>query len=104
MRAGPILLPPLLRAATLTTFIHVHCADISNSINRNTHSYTTLPDIYKSFVCQIGTGFTDEVLDKHYQFFKDKIIEKPKPYYRYDDGVEPEVWFDAVQVRRDVTL
>ena len=47
---------------------------------------------------QIGTGFTDEVLDKHYQFFKDQVIEKPKPYYRYDDGAEPEVWFDAVQV------
>ncbi|XP_031574194.1 DNA ligase 1-like [Actinia tenebrosa] len=49
-------------------------------------------------ICKIGSGFTDEFLDKHYQFFKDHIIEKPKSYYRYDDGQEPEVWFDAVQV------
>ncbi|KAK3717328.1 hypothetical protein QZH41_011566, partial [Actinostola sp. cb2023] len=49
-------------------------------------------------ICKIGTGFTDEALDKHFQFFQDHVIEKPKPYYRYDDGLEPEVWFDAVQV------
>jgi len=28
-------------------------------------------------------------------FFKDKIISKPRPYYRYSDQVEPDVWLDA---------
>ncbi|XP_048575636.1 DNA ligase 1 isoform X2 [Nematostella vectensis] len=49
-------------------------------------------------ICKIGTGFTDEVLESHHQFFKDHVIDKPKPYYRYDDGLEPDHWFDAVQV------
>ena len=48
---------------------------------------------------QIGTGFTDEVLDKHHQFFKDHVISGAKPYYRYDDSHSPDHWFDAVQVR-----
>ncbi|CAH3180402.1 unnamed protein product, partial [Porites evermanni] len=49
-------------------------------------------------ICKIGTGFTDELLDKHYQFFKDHVISQPKAYYRYDDSLEPDHWFDAVQV------
>lgn len=46
-------------------------------------------------VCKIGTGFSDEDLEKFAEFFKDKIISKPRPYYRYSDQVEPDVWFDA---------
>jgi len=49
-------------------------------------------------ICKIGTGFTDELLDKHYQFFKDHVISQPKAYYRYDDSLAPDHWFDAVQV------
>ena len=48
---------------------------------------------------QIGTGFTDELLDKHHQFFKDHVISQPKAYYRYDDSLAPDHWFDAVQVK-----
>lgn len=32
---------------------------------------------------QIGTGFTEEDLQKHTTFFKEHIIEKPKSYFRY---------------------
>lgn len=49
-------------------------------------------------VMQIGTGFTDADLEKHATFFKDHVTEKAKPYYRYDSSVEPDHWFDAVQV------
>lgn len=49
-------------------------------------------------ICKIGTGFTDADLEKHATFFKDHVTEKPKPYYRYDSSVEPDHWFDAVQV------
>lgn len=54
-------------------------------------------DMHLIFV-QIGTGFTDVDLEQHAKFFKDHVTEKPKPYYRYDSSVEPDHWFDAVQV------
>ena len=47
---------------------------------------------------QIGTGFKDEDLERHATFLKDHIIDKPRPYYRYDSAHEPDHWFDAVQV------
>lgn len=47
---------------------------------------------------QIGTGFTEEDLQKHSEFFKEHIVPKAKPYYRYDSGLEPDHWFDAAQV------
>ena len=53
---------------------------------------------------QIGTGFTDELLDKHHQFFKDHVISQPKAYYRYDDSLAPDHWFDAVQVNSALFL
>ena len=52
----------------------------------------------KVFRPQIGTGFTDENLDTHTAFFKDHVIDKPKSYYRFEHSLEPDVWFDAVQV------
>ncbi|XP_066292968.1 DNA ligase 1-like isoform X1 [Branchiostoma lanceolatum] len=49
-------------------------------------------------ICKIGTGFKDEDLDQHTEFFKNHVVDKPKSYYRYDSSVEPDHWFDAVQV------
>ena len=47
---------------------------------------------------QMGTGFSDEDLAKHHQFFQDHMIEKPRSYYRYGESVKPDHWFNAVQV------
>ena len=47
---------------------------------------------------QIGTGFKDEDLEKHSEFFKDHVLPQPRPYYCVDSAVEPDHWFDAVQV------
>ena len=47
---------------------------------------------------QIGTGFKDDELEKHAGFFKDHVIDGPRPYYRHGEGVKPDHWFDAVQV------
>ncbi|XP_018325422.1 DNA ligase 1 isoform X2 [Agrilus planipennis] len=49
-------------------------------------------------ICKIGTGFSDEVLQTHTEFLKKHIIEKPKQYYRFDPNIEPDHWFDVVQV------
>ena len=51
------------------------------------------------FLYLIGTGFTDEDLAKHWNFFQNgNIIEKPKSYYAYDSGHEPDHWFEPCQV------
>lgn len=49
-------------------------------------------------VCKLGTGFKDEDLSAHATFLNNHQIEKPKSYYVYDEGLAPDVWFDAVQV------
>lgn len=49
-------------------------------------------------VCKLGTGFKDEDLETHTNFLKEHVIEKPKPYYVFDDSLKPDVWFEAVQV------
>ncbi|CAH0391028.1 unnamed protein product [Bemisia tabaci] len=49
-------------------------------------------------ICKIGTGFSDEMLVQHSEFLKNHKIHEPKSYYRYDSSLEPDHWFDAVQV------
>jgi len=49
-------------------------------------------------ICKIGTGFTDEDLSKHHSFFKEHVIDKPKPYYAYDTTHAVDHWFEPVQV------
>ncbi|RWS25214.1 DNA ligase 1-like isoform X1, partial [Leptotrombidium deliense] len=49
-------------------------------------------------ICKIGTGFKDEDLEKHSEFFRKHIINNPRSYYNIDESIKPDVWFDAVQV------
>ncbi len=47
---------------------------------------------------QIGTGFSDEDLQTYSQFFKSHVIDHPRSYYAYGEGVVADVWFEPVQV------
>ncbi|XP_076271584.1 DNA ligase 1 isoform X2 [Rhynchophorus ferrugineus] len=49
-------------------------------------------------ICKIGTGFTDEDLQTHTEFLKNHVVPQPKSYYRYDSSLEPDHWFEPVQV------
>uniref|UniRef100_A0A182WHA2 DNA ligase n=1 Tax=Anopheles minimus TaxID=112268 RepID=A0A182WHA2_9DIPT len=49
-------------------------------------------------ICKIGTGFSDEDLQRHTEFFRTHIIPQAKPYYRHESNVVPDDWFEAVQV------
>lgn len=49
-------------------------------------------------ICKIGTGFTEESLEKHYNFLKEHVLTQPRPYYRWDNAVAPDRWLAAVQV------
>lgn len=49
-------------------------------------------------ICKLGTGFSDDDLQTHSDFFKPHVIPSAKSYYRYDSSHEPDDWFDVAQV------
>lgn len=49
-------------------------------------------------LCKIGTGFSDEDLQKHHDYFQQYINQKPKSYYAFDDSLAPDHWFEPTQV------
>lgn len=60
-------------------------------------SYDEESEEYQT-ICKIGTGFTDEDLENHYNFLKDHVIDGPRSYYRWDSAAQPDHWFEPVQV------
>ncbi|KAH8320630.1 hypothetical protein KR067_006208, partial [Drosophila pandora] len=44
------------------------------------------------------SGFTDEDLQTHSEFLGKHVISSAKSYYRYDSSLEPDHWFEPVQV------
>lgn len=49
-------------------------------------------------ICKIGTGFSDEDLQKHTEFLRPNVIKAAKSYYCYDASHEPDEWFEPLQV------
>ncbi|KAI9015005.1 ATP-dependent DNA ligase [Gaertneriomyces semiglobifer] len=51
-------------------------------------------------ICKIGTGFSEEQLAEHAQFFKQHIVDGPKSYYSWTDSpnIRPDIWFEPIQV------
>lgn len=57
--------------------------------------YNSSSQTYES-VCNIGTGFSEEVLQSLYDRLKDLVIDRPKPFYSHSTGNkdQPDVWFE----------
>ncbi|KAK6348161.1 hypothetical protein TWF718_005974 [Orbilia javanica] len=57
--------------------------------------YNPSSEQYES-ICNIGTGFSDEVLANLYKQLEPHIIAKPKPYYSHSTVPkdQPDVWFE----------
>ncbi|MQL81886.1 hypothetical protein Taro_014338 [Colocasia esculenta] len=49
-------------------------------------------------ICNIGTGFSEKDLEDRSASLRNKVISKPKPYYRFGDTLNPDVWFEPVEV------
>ena len=61
-------------------------------------AYNSDMEVYET-ICKIGTGFSDQVLQKAYEFFQDKISPNmPKDYRISKDGDTVDVWFNPCAV------
>ncbi|KAL9924277.1 DNA ligase 1 isoform X2 [Glossina fuscipes] len=49
-------------------------------------------------ICKIGTGFSDEDLQTHADFFKNYTLPAKKSYVCCDSSLEPDDWLEPVQV------
>lgn len=49
-------------------------------------------------VCKTGTGFSDEDLSSHFEFFKAHALDQPEINYNVSDKLKPDVWLEACQV------
>merc|ERR1712129_249683 len=49
-------------------------------------------------VCKAGTGFSDEDLKTHYEFFQSRTTPTPDQSYNVSDKMKPDVWLEPAQV------
>ncbi|XP_059055716.1 DNA ligase 1 [Achroia grisella] len=49
-------------------------------------------------LCKIGTGFSDEDLQKLSAALNEHVIDTPRNYYRFDSAHRPDAWFEAARV------
>ncbi|KAH9617783.1 hypothetical protein KSS87_018281 [Heliosperma pusillum] len=49
-------------------------------------------------ICKIGTGFSEVVLEERSSSLRSKVIPNPKPYFRFGDTLQPDVWFEPSEV------
>ncbi|OLN86520.1 DNA ligase 1 [Colletotrichum chlorophyti] len=57
--------------------------------------YNPSSDSYET-VCNIGTGFSEAVLEELHKQLSDIVIDRPKPFYAHSTGGQhqPDVWFE----------
>jgi len=49
-------------------------------------------------VCKAGTGFSDEDLVTHYQFYKERTLLTADPSFNVSDKMKPDKWLEPCQV------
>ncbi|KAI0128386.1 DNA ligase [Xylariales sp. AK1849] len=57
--------------------------------------YNAASDTYET-ICNIGTGFSEQVLEDLHKSLSDIVIDRPKPFYSHSSGGQhqPDVWFE----------
>ncbi|KHO00805.1 DNA ligase (Polydeoxyribonucleotide synthase [ATP]) [Metarhizium album ARSEF 1941] len=57
--------------------------------------YSPADDTYET-VCNIGTGFSEQVLEDLHAQLSEIVIDRPKPFYSHSAGGQhqPDVWFE----------
>ena len=57
--------------------------------NPSTQNYET--------VCNIGTGFSEQILEEFHTQLEEHVIDRPKPFFNHSSvkNDQPDVWFDA---------
>jgi DNA ligase 1 len=57
--------------------------------------YNPSSDTYET-VCNIGTGFSEQVLGELHTQLSEIVIDRPKPFYSHSSGGQhqPDVWFE----------
>ncbi|ETS76746.1 DNA ligase 1 [Pestalotiopsis fici W106-1] len=61
--------------------------------------YNPGTDTYET-VCNIGTGFSEQVLEDLHKSLSEIVIDRPKPFYSHSSGGQhqPDVWFEPKYV------
>lgn len=61
--------------------------------------YNPASDTYET-VCNIGTGFSEAVLEELHKSLSETVIDRPKPFYAHSSGGQhqPDVWFEPRHV------
>ncbi|XP_077603390.1 DNA ligase 1 isoform X3 [Crocuta crocuta] len=49
-------------------------------------------------ICKLGTGFSDEELEEHFQSLQALVLPSPRSYVRADGAVAPDHWLDPSAV------
>ncbi|KAI1104236.1 ATP-dependent DNA ligase [Jackrogersella minutella] len=57
--------------------------------------YNAATETYET-ICNIGTGFSEQVLEELHKQLSDTVIDRPKPFYSHSSGGQhqPDVWFE----------
>ncbi|KAI1457250.1 ATP-dependent DNA ligase [Annulohypoxylon moriforme] len=57
--------------------------------------YNAASDTYET-ICNIGTGFSEQVLEELHKQLSEIVIDRPKPFYAHSSGGQhqPDVWFE----------
>ncbi|XP_050204842.1 DNA ligase 1 [Mercurialis annua] len=59
--------------------------------------YNSSTEEYES-ICKIGTGFSEQMLEERSSSLRSKVISQPKSYYRFEEKIKPDVWFEPSEV------